>query len=205
MFSHSTLVLQNLGWEIHEVYVLDSSFCFLNHMVLIGWLYQSLMSRFNVQGFPTILLFGADKDSPIPYEGARSASAIESFALEQLETNIAPPEVTELTGPVSPLLYFQNFLWNHNQGECINFIQVLHIGCHGREMWVSRYLFCIFPSWHSGFQGRREEQVHPAVIISCREVQKEFIQVSWSSYHSDLLFLLPQMSFFILFLFELGS
>ncbi|KAG5545664.1 hypothetical protein RHGRI_017969 [Rhododendron griersonianum] len=60
---------------------------------------KSLMSRFNVQGFPTILVFGADKDSPFPYEGARTASAIESFALEQLETNVAPPEVTELTGP----------------------------------------------------------------------------------------------------------
>ncbi|KAK6142443.1 hypothetical protein DH2020_022791 [Rehmannia glutinosa] len=60
---------------------------------------QSLMSRFNVQGFPTILVFGADKDSPFPYEGARSASAIESFALEQLEANAAPPEVTELTSP----------------------------------------------------------------------------------------------------------
>ncbi|XP_054819499.1 protein disulfide isomerase-like 2-3 [Prosopis cineraria] len=60
---------------------------------------KSLMSRFNVQGFPTILVFGADKDIPIPYEGARTASAIESFALDQLETNIAPPEVTELTGP----------------------------------------------------------------------------------------------------------
>ncbi|KAF2292344.1 hypothetical protein GH714_020374 [Hevea brasiliensis] len=60
---------------------------------------QPLMSRFNVQGFPTILVFGADKDSPFPYEGARTASAIESFALEQLETNVAPPEVTELTGP----------------------------------------------------------------------------------------------------------
>uniref|UniRef100_A0A9I9DKH0 protein disulfide-isomerase n=1 Tax=Cucumis melo TaxID=3656 RepID=A0A9I9DKH0_CUCME len=59
---------------------------------------KSLMSRFNVQGFPTILVFGADKDSPIPYEGARTASAIESFALDQLETNVAPPEVTELTG-----------------------------------------------------------------------------------------------------------
>ncbi|KAG8387061.1 hypothetical protein BUALT_Bualt03G0214200 [Buddleja alternifolia] len=58
---------------------------------------KSLMSRFNVQGFPTILVFGADKESPLPYEGARSASAIESFALEQLETNAAPPEVTELT------------------------------------------------------------------------------------------------------------
>ncbi|KAF8391611.1 hypothetical protein HHK36_023917 [Tetracentron sinense] len=60
---------------------------------------KSLMSRFNVQGFPTILVFGADKESPFPYEGARSASAIESFALQQLETNISPPEVTELTGP----------------------------------------------------------------------------------------------------------
>ncbi|GLT48242.1 hypothetical protein SLA2020_218780 [Shorea laevis] len=60
---------------------------------------KSLMSRFNVQGFPTILVFGADKDTPTPYEGARTASAIESFALEQLETNVAPAEVTELTGP----------------------------------------------------------------------------------------------------------
>ncbi|MBA0802825.1 hypothetical protein Gohar_013095, partial [Gossypium harknessii] len=60
---------------------------------------KSLMSRFNVQGFPTILVFGADKDSPVPYEGARTASAIESFALEQLETNVGPAEVTELTGP----------------------------------------------------------------------------------------------------------
>ncbi|RHN57287.1 putative protein disulfide-isomerase [Medicago truncatula] len=60
---------------------------------------KSLMSRFNVQGFPTILVFGADKDTPIPYEGARTAAAIESFALEQLETNVAPPEVTELYSP----------------------------------------------------------------------------------------------------------
>ncbi|XP_021890155.1 protein disulfide-isomerase like 2-2-like [Carica papaya] len=58
---------------------------------------KSLMSRFKVEGFPTILVFGADKDSPIPYEGARTASAIESFALEQLETNVGPAEVTELT------------------------------------------------------------------------------------------------------------
>ncbi|RDY10396.1 Protein disulfide isomerase-like 2-3, partial [Mucuna pruriens] len=60
---------------------------------------KSLMSRFKVQGFPTILVFGADKDSPIPYEGARTASAIESFALEQLETNVAPPEVSEIHSP----------------------------------------------------------------------------------------------------------
>lgn len=87
-------------------------------MVLIHWLYQSLMSRFNVQGFPTILLFGADKDSPIPYEGARTASGIESFALEQLETNVAPPEVTELTGPVSSLLPEQ-LLYSDYQGKNI--------------------------------------------------------------------------------------
>ncbi|CAH9089327.1 unnamed protein product [Cuscuta europaea] len=60
---------------------------------------KSLMSRFNVQGFPTILVFGADKDQPVPYNGARTASAIESFSLEQLEMNVSPPEVTELTGP----------------------------------------------------------------------------------------------------------
>ncbi|KAI4319879.1 hypothetical protein MLD38_033425 [Melastoma candidum] len=58
---------------------------------------KSLMSKYKVQGFPTILVFGADKDSPSPYEGARTASSIESFALGQLETNVAPPEVTELT------------------------------------------------------------------------------------------------------------
>uniref|UniRef100_A0A7N0TZ58 Thioredoxin domain-containing protein n=1 Tax=Kalanchoe fedtschenkoi TaxID=63787 RepID=A0A7N0TZ58_KALFE len=58
---------------------------------------KSLMARFNVQSFPTILVFGADEDTPTPYEGGRVASAIESFALEQLETNLAPPEVTELT------------------------------------------------------------------------------------------------------------
>lgn len=64
------------------------------------------MSRFNVQGFPTILVFGADKDKPSSYDGARTASAIESFALDQLETNVSPPEVTELTGPVCLLFFF---------------------------------------------------------------------------------------------------
>ncbi|CAM8951745.1 unnamed protein product [Rhodiola kirilowii] len=52
---------------------------------------KSLMARFSVQSFPTILVFGADKDAPTPYEGGRMASAIESFAMEQLETNLAPP------------------------------------------------------------------------------------------------------------------
>lgn len=60
---------------------------------------KSLMSRFNVKGFPTILVFGADKDSPTPYDGARSAEGIESFALELVEAKVSPPEVIELTGP----------------------------------------------------------------------------------------------------------
>ncbi|KAH0854720.1 hypothetical protein HID58_057754 [Brassica napus] len=47
---------------------------------------QSIMSRFKVQGFPTIMVFGADKSSPYAYEGARSASAIESFATELVES-----------------------------------------------------------------------------------------------------------------------
>ncbi|KAK4397838.1 protein disulfide isomerase-like 2-3 [Sesamum angolense] len=78
---------------------------------------KSLMSRFNVQGFPTILVFGADKESPFPYEGARSASAIESFALEQLETNAAPPEVTVID--------------EHR--------------CYGREVWSRCICFAFLP------------------------------------------------------------
>nr|GEW89637.1 protein disulfide isomerase-like 2-3 [Tanacetum cinerariifolium] len=60
---------------------------------------KSLMSRYKVVGFLTILVFGADKESPPIYEGARSASATESFALIMMEINVAPPEVTELTSP----------------------------------------------------------------------------------------------------------
>ena len=89
---------------LYSLYLTPPSVILLNFVVLMECGDQSLMSRFNVQGFPTILVFGADKDSPIPYESARTASAIESFALEQLETNVAPPEVSELTGPVGHLL-----------------------------------------------------------------------------------------------------
>lgn len=60
---------------------------------------KGLMSRFGVQGFPTILVFGPDKEHPIPYEGGRVASAIESFALAQLEDNAVASEVVELIGP----------------------------------------------------------------------------------------------------------
>lgn len=66
------------------------------------------MSKYKVEGFPTILVFGADKESPFPYQGARVASAIESFALEQLEVNSGPAEVSELTGPVRPNLHLHD-------------------------------------------------------------------------------------------------
>lgn len=84
---------------------------------------QSLMSRFNVQGFPTILVFGADKENPTPYEGARTASGIESFAIKELETNVAPPEVTELTGPVSVKSLFStpNRYTLHRLKNCVKF------------------------------------------------------------------------------------
>ncbi|RVW13317.1 Protein disulfide isomerase-like 2-3 [Vitis vinifera] len=51
---------------------------------------KSLMSRFSVQGFPTILVFGADKILQYPYEGARTASAIESFALGSWKRMLHP-------------------------------------------------------------------------------------------------------------------
>lgn len=139
--------------------------------------YQSLMSRFNVQGFPTILVFGADKDSPTPYEGARTALAIESFALEQLETNVAPPEVTELTSPVGHLLLYSN---SSPHQRCLKIYKIpsCTIGCPGTEMWLSSHLFCCISSWHFGLQGWRKKQIPSDVVVRCREVQEESLQAS---------------------------
>ncbi|EFJ25662.1 hypothetical protein SELMODRAFT_232026 [Selaginella moellendorffii] len=64
-----------------------------------GDAHKDLMSKYSVTGFPTILVFGADKQNPTVYQGARDASAIESHALQLLESSAVPPEVTELTGP----------------------------------------------------------------------------------------------------------
>eukprot|EP00244_Chara_vulgaris_P011056 TRINITY_DN5310_c0_g1_i3.p1 TRINITY_DN5310_c0_g1~~TRINITY_DN5310_c0_g1_i3.p1 ORF type:complete len:458 (+),score=109.63 TRINITY_DN5310_c0_g1_i3:200-1573(+) len=58
--------------------------------------HTSLASMYKIQGYPTILLFGADKQKPIPYEGPRTASGIESYAKEQAATNVPPPELVEL-------------------------------------------------------------------------------------------------------------
>lgn len=62
---------------------------------------QALAQQYEIKGFPTILVFGADKESPIPYEGQRTADAIESYALEQWETNLVAPEIVQLTSQES--------------------------------------------------------------------------------------------------------
>jgi protein disulfide-isomerase A6 len=43
----------------------------------------SVGSPYNVKGFPTLKFFGDNKGSPLDYEGARSAQAIVSYALQQ--------------------------------------------------------------------------------------------------------------------------
>ena len=40
---------------------------------------------YNIQGFPTIKVFGANKNNPVDYSGAREASAIISFAVDQVK------------------------------------------------------------------------------------------------------------------------
>ena len=44
--------------------------------------FQSLGSKYGVQGFPTIKVFGAKKSSPTNYEGPRTAAGIVDFALK---------------------------------------------------------------------------------------------------------------------------
>lgn len=46
------------------------------------------------------MLFGSDKANPKMYEGPRTAGAIESYALSELELNVEAPEVVELLGQV---------------------------------------------------------------------------------------------------------
>ncbi len=39
--------------------------------------------RFNIRGYPTILFFGARKDEPVPFNGARNVEGLTSFVFEQ--------------------------------------------------------------------------------------------------------------------------
>jgi protein disulfide-isomerase A6 len=43
---------------------------------------QSLASKYQIQGFPTIKIFGADKKSPTDYQGERTADAIVTAAMK---------------------------------------------------------------------------------------------------------------------------
>ena len=49
---------------------------------------KSLASRFNIQGFPTVKFFGSNKNSPIDYQGARSADAVINFMFTQAREEI---------------------------------------------------------------------------------------------------------------------
>ena len=44
--------------------------------------HKALAGKYDVKGFPTIMLFGADKTKPTPYEGARESGPIIDFALK---------------------------------------------------------------------------------------------------------------------------
>lgn len=46
-------------------------------------------AAYNIQGFPTIKFFGANKGSPLDYNGARTAQAIVDFALSQVKATVS--------------------------------------------------------------------------------------------------------------------
>ena len=45
--------------------------------------HQSVGAPYNVQGFPTLKFFGADKSNPIDYNGSRDADGIRKFAMDE--------------------------------------------------------------------------------------------------------------------------
>mmetsp|Transcript_9213 Transcript_9213/g.33774 ORF Transcript_9213/g.33774 Transcript_9213/m.33774 type:complete len:437 (+) Transcript_9213:57-1367(+) len=60
---------------------------------------QGLCSKFGVQGYPTLKVFGANKRSPEPYEGARTASGIEDHLSAMADQFGEPQPVLELISP----------------------------------------------------------------------------------------------------------
>ena len=61
--------------------------------------HESLCGKYDVKGFPTILAFGRDKSQPQPYEGARNAEGIVSYAAGRAAKEGPPPEVPQLLAP----------------------------------------------------------------------------------------------------------
>lgn len=49
---------------------------------------QNVGAPYNIQGFPTIKLFGANKNAPADYNGQRTASAIVDFCLSKVRESV---------------------------------------------------------------------------------------------------------------------
>lgn len=49
---------------------------------------QNVGSPYNIQGFPTLKIFGANKNSPADYNGQRTASAIVDFCLSKVKESV---------------------------------------------------------------------------------------------------------------------
>lgn len=59
--------------------------------------HTDLASEYDIKGFPTILVFGvSDTGEPVPYNGARTAGAIEAYALDLVSS---PSVLEELVAP----------------------------------------------------------------------------------------------------------
>lgn len=59
--------------------------------------HQAKAAKYGVQGYPTIKLFAAGaKDSPVDYDGGRTASDIVNWALDKLAENVPSPEVNQI-------------------------------------------------------------------------------------------------------------
>ena len=61
--------------------------------------HQSLASKYGVQGYPTIKVFGANKAAPEDYQGQRSAQAIVDYGLAKIDELGIDPEVNEVVDP----------------------------------------------------------------------------------------------------------
>lgn len=64
--------------------------------------HQAKAAKYGVQGYPTIKLFAPGaKESPVDFDGGRTASDIVSWALDKLSENIPAPEVNQILDETS--------------------------------------------------------------------------------------------------------